>query len=114
MLVFFTLTTLSNVIILYCYCYYGVLASESFERMAESLYESNWPELPVELQKNFIVMMANMQKSIFYSGFGFVDVNLNTFINVSSKSHLYLKNENFQIKIYVSAKQKSVNILCNV
>lgn len=83
------------------FCYYGVLASESFEQMADSLFESNWLELPVELQKYFVIMIANMQNPLFYNGFGVFDVNLTSFISVSLFSSPWnILDFNMNVKIY--------------
>lgn len=69
---------------LFAYCYFGKLATESFEKMTECLYEYNWLDLPIELQKYFIIMIGNTQKPIYYHGFGFAILNLETFTQVSS------------------------------
>ena len=47
--------------------------------MANCLYESNWQRLPIELQKYFIIMIANTQKQINYRGFGTAVLELETF-----------------------------------
>lgn len=73
-------------VILFLYCYFGVLASESFEQMGETLYESNWPNLPISLQKYFAIMIANMQRPLYYDGFGVANLDLKTFIIVSSSN----------------------------
>lgn len=75
---------ISGMVILFLFCYFGALATESFEEMADSLYESNWPELPVALQKYFIVMIGNMQRTLHYHGFEVASLDLNTFISVRS------------------------------
>lgn len=59
------------------------MATQSFEGMSDALYESNWPEIPVRLQKYFIIMVGNTQKPVFYDGFGVAVLNLETFTNVS-------------------------------
>lgn len=64
------------------YCFLGVLASTSFEDMADALYESDWIEFPVSMQTDLIIMIAHMQKPIYYSGFGIVEVDLITFVTV--------------------------------
>lgn len=68
---------------LFLYCYFGRLATESFEKMAECLYcDLIWQKLPIKFQKYLIVMIVNMQKSIYYHGFGYIHLELRTFINV--------------------------------
>lgn len=74
--------TTDGLIHLFVYCYYGKLATESFEKMANILYKSNWRELPIRLQKHFIVMIANAQQPIHYHGFNVIVLDLTTFCAV--------------------------------
>lgn len=67
---------------LFLYCFYGKMATESYERMAMCLYESNWIEQPIHLQKYFILMIGNMQRPLYYHGFGIAVLNLKTFTTV--------------------------------
>lgn len=76
-------TLMTGMSILCFYCYFGAQATKSFQQMADSLYASNWPDLPVALQKYVIVMIANMQKPLYYHGFNMINLDLKTFIAVS-------------------------------
>lgn len=67
---------------LYLYCYYGNRSTNDFAQMAQLLYESNWNQHPVELQKFFKMMIANAQRPLFYHGFHLVQLNLETFLKV--------------------------------
>lgn len=67
---------------LFSYCYYGKIAMESFSKMPDCFYECNWQELPVNLQKYFILMIENMQKPIYYHGFGVFVFDLENFSSV--------------------------------
>lgn len=44
--------------ILFPYCYFGSLATASFENMSDALFESNWRNFPVALQQYLIIMIA--------------------------------------------------------
>lgn len=79
----YTLGVLCGSANLFLYCFFGKLASDSFAKMADCLYEYNWYELPFDLEKYFIIMIANAQKPLFYDGFGVLVLNLQTFTNVS-------------------------------
>lgn len=68
---------------LFLFCFFGTLGTESFERMADYLYESNWFEMPIRLQKNIIMMIQNAQKPIYYHGFGMAILQMGTFSNVN-------------------------------
>lgn len=67
---------------MFVYCYFGELANSSFENMTNALYESNWLNLPIKLQKYYIVMIGNAQQSLYYHGFHITILNLNTFAKV--------------------------------
>lgn len=59
------------------------MATLNFERMTDIVFEMNWLDLPVDLQKYFILIIANMQKPLYYYGGGIVILDLSTFVNVS-------------------------------
>lgn len=68
---------------IFVYCYYGLMATESYEDMAQCLFESNWRKLSVELQKYIILMIQNTQRSLYYHGFEIFILNLETYLKVS-------------------------------
>lgn len=76
------LATWAGISPLFVYCYFGKQATSSYEQMGNCLYNLNWIDLPIKLQKNLIVMIANMQKPIHYHGFKFAILDLKTFIQV--------------------------------
>lgn len=53
---------------LFLFCYFGKLATESYGKMANCLYDGNWQDLVAPLQKYFIVMMADAQRPVHYTG----------------------------------------------
>lgn len=50
--------------------------------MADCLYDLNWHELPLNLQRYVAIMMIDMQETIYYHGFEVAILNLNTFLRV--------------------------------
>lgn len=76
-------TSLCN---LFVYCLFGKIATESFENMADCLFETDWPDMSNELQKYLILLIANMQKSLFYHGFEVATLELETFTKVSTSN----------------------------
>lgn len=90
-------TATITAVTLFFYCYFAVSATNSFLRMADCLYECNWYEVPVDLQKAFIVMIQNIHQPIYYHGFGIVFLNLETFTKVSDIKWIQMKkNTHFQ------------------
>lgn len=64
---------------LFVYNYFGEMANNSFRRMPDDLYEFDWKDLPIQLQKYIILMLGNMQQPLYYHGFGVANLNLETF-----------------------------------
>lgn len=58
------------------------MATESYEQMAQCLFDSNWTGMSIELRKNLIVMIQNSQQPLYYHGFGIFILNLETYTKV--------------------------------
>lgn len=58
------------------------MATESFLNMGNYLFESDWQNLPVDSQKYLILMIASMQRPLYYHGYGIAVLNLETFAKV--------------------------------
>lgn len=72
-----------GVLNIFMHCLFGKLATDQFDQLPNYLFESNWPNLPLQLQKYFVLMMANAQQPLYFSGFGIVILNLETFTKVN-------------------------------
>lgn len=77
---------------LFLYCYDGAVATDSFEKMADALYEVNWQDLPIELQKYFVIMIGNAQRPRYYHGFNVAILNLQLYTRVSILLKTFKKN----------------------
>lgn len=67
---------------LFLWCFFGKLATDSFKEMTDCLYECNWQDFPIDLQKYFILMIANSQRPLFYRGSRIATLNLETYSKV--------------------------------
>lgn len=83
-----TLLLMINWSILLLYCFFGKVATSSYEDMIDYLYFANWTESPIVLQKEFVILLANAQKPLSYHGFGVVFLNLETFTKVKEDNFL--------------------------
>lgn len=70
-------------LVLYLYCYFGKLATDSYRAYANCLYECDWTSLPARQQKYFILMIAHAQKPIYYDGWDLVNLDMELFLKVS-------------------------------
>lgn len=77
-----TITSLTNLIL---YCYFGKLTTDNYLEFSKCAYElSNWYELPVDLQKYFILVISNANKPLCYNGLGIMSLKMETLTNVST------------------------------
>lgn len=67
---------------LYLFCYFGKLATESFENMSDCAYNANWLQFDIALKKYVILMIQNAQYSLHFHGYGMLILNLQTFTQV--------------------------------
>lgn len=103
---FLVMVSLFKFLNLSVFCLYGKLATDSFEQMEDLLYESNWYELPVGLQKHVIIMIGNMQRPICYHGFGKINLDLDTLCNARHFIQNFF-NLNFQMISFTVAPSSS-------
>lgn len=68
--------------LLFLYCYFGKIATESFLTMSDYLFEADWLDASVDFQKNYILIIQNAQRPIFYHGFQLATLDLGTFAKV--------------------------------
>lgn len=67
---------------MFIFNYYGKIATESFEKMGECVFECDWYEFPFNFQKNFVLMIAITKKPLRYHGCGLMPLSLDTFRTV--------------------------------
>lgn len=59
------------------------MAIQSYVKMGDGLINCNWYIMHVDLQKYFILMIANAQRPMYYHVFKIIVLNLETFLDVS-------------------------------
>lgn len=59
------------------------MATTQFEQLPTYLFESDWPNLPLKLQKYYLSMLANAQQTLHFDGFGILSVDMKSFTKVS-------------------------------
>lgn len=99
-----------GMIVLFFYCYFGKMATDSFGNIADCIYyEMKWQKLPLALQKCISLMLRNMQKPIHYHGFDVITLDLRTFTHVSSECHFEKKNGAYSWKSATENRWNSWN-----
>lgn len=74
----------SGLLNMFVYCYLGKTATDNYAAFADCVYGSQWPMLPIKLQRFVQLMIGNAQRRLYYDGFGVVVLDLETFTSVSS------------------------------
>lgn len=69
----------------YLLCYFGKLATESFQNMSGCIYNSNWQQLDIDLKKYIILMVRSSRRPLIFHGYGMLILNLETFTQVSEQ-----------------------------
>lgn len=73
---------IATAVLLFLLCYFGNKTTSNLLSFASHLYESNWHELPNDVQKYFIVMINSAQQPLYYSGCYLFNLELSTFSKV--------------------------------
>lgn len=81
--ILFLFTGIFDILLILCYCFFGKIATESFQEMADHLYEVDWQDVRIDLQKYYVLMIQNAHCPIYYHGFHLIILDLNTFTRVS-------------------------------
>lgn len=82
--------------------------------MSVYLYNANWIELPLELQKYFIMLIANAQLPLYYHGFRIVVLNLETFTRVRRQKRMIPSQTLFYYCLIFSVYADGFFILCYI
>lgn len=67
---------------MFLFCFFGKIATDSYQKLSVSLYQSDWINSPIELQKYMILIMQNSQQPHIYHGFRIVYLDLETYVKV--------------------------------
>lgn len=84
----FAYSLCTSVMGLFAYAYFGTYATTVFSKHADYLFESEWCELPVQLQKFILLMIFNSQRSQCYKGNGLFLLDLPFFKKVLLTLHM--------------------------
>lgn len=68
---------------MFLYCYFGQLATDSFQNLDDFLFDLNWFNFSIEQQKCINLILLNSQKPLIYHGFGIVKLDLQSYTKVT-------------------------------
>lgn len=66
----------------FCYCAHFTTNRISF--IQNTIYNLDWHDFPIELQKQLVLIMAEAQTPLYFSGFGLIRCTLFSFLMVSA------------------------------
>lgn len=76
---------INSLFTLFLYCYFGSLATDSFSRISDCVYDSRWYELPTELKIYPIMILGNSHLPLRFYGHKIISINLETYKKVRSE-----------------------------
>lgn len=74
---------LTNILWIYFHCLLGKYVTDRFDRLPNHLFQSRWYDLPIRMQKYFILLLADAQNPLIFYGLGIYALDLETFTSVS-------------------------------
>lgn len=105
-----------NVSALFIYCNFGKIATESYEKICDCVFNLKWYRLSIRQQKYFVLMIQNMHKPFYYHGFGITYLNLDTFSTVSMMARFinyvipHDNHTNFCIVFFHPVRKSSIQL----
>lgn len=75
------------------YCYYGSQITARIQHTANDIFESQWYEFPVQLQKNLRMMIAFAQIRRTVNGYGLLNLDLEGFAKVILHMNIFSGNQ---------------------
>lgn len=70
----------------YLCCRYASFTVDRISSLGDVVYNSNWYEYPIELRKNFVLIISRSQTPIEFTGLGLIYCTLNSFGKVSFRN----------------------------
>lgn len=61
------------------FCYFADLTTDRVLKIGDTVYDLNWFDQPVEMQKYVTLMIARSQERIYFSGLGLITCSLEAF-----------------------------------
>lgn len=86
---------------LFVWCFFGKMATDSYAKIADHLYESNWPDLLIEFERYIIIMIANASQPQIYDGYGIATLDLKTFSKVKEFDQINMMGLIRQLMVYL-------------
>lgn len=63
-------------------CHFGKMTTDSYLAFNDHIYNSDWLTMPIEMKKNYVLIMKIAQKPLYFHGSNMVYLNLETFTSV--------------------------------
>lgn len=87
---------ISWLILFFLVCDFGEEVTNQLTSISDSFYEILWYQLPIDLQKYFILSILNAETSVHLEGFGLYSTR-DTFKKVIISANIFSLNANFQL-----------------
>lgn len=79
MIAFHILAIFSSLIWPYLFSHYATFATERISHLGDAVYNTDWFDFPIDLQKCFVLIMAKSQEDVHFTGLNLVGCTLEIF-----------------------------------
>lgn len=109
------LTIFLSTITIYLYCSNGSITTDIFSKYSDSMYVSDWANLSPSLRKYILMIVQNGQIQLEYSGYGLIQLNLESFANVKNIFNIssWQKKRIFKVNVAISGNAEGREHLCD-
>lgn len=73
----------TNILWIYLHCYLGKSVTERYDALPDHLFHSRWYGLSMQMQKYFVLLLANTQEPLAFHGLGMFTLDMGAFSAVS-------------------------------
>lgn len=84
----------------FLHCHYATLITEQIEDVGFSAYDSNWFDLPMDIQKYIILIIMRSQEELYFTGLGMIYCTVETLGKVRVMKQ---KNKNKMCSVHTSS-----------
>lgn len=67
---------------IFIYCYFASKVSHSLQCLSDKVYQCLWYQMPVHIQNDLILVIGNLQRPYYFTGYKFIICSLETFLRV--------------------------------
>lgn len=95
----------------YFYCHFATMASENMSNIGDLIYTLNWYEFPLDIQKDFMLIMRQSQNNVYLTGFDLIGCTLLNYQRVCSARYRKGNRLNYTISYRIVSDDQIIGLV---